>query len=693
MRFELTVALKYLIPKWRQLSVSIISLISVIVISLVVWLVVLFLSVTEGIERKWIEELVALNAPVRVFPTDAYYHSYYYQIDSVCLDSNFTTKTIGEKLTSLTSDPYNSSIDMELSLDFPPADLNEDGNIKDIVKEGFEAIHSLPYKGIRPQEYEVNFSNLHLQVIRDGTSTFLTQLSYVASHDGNNQRINQMIIPPSTNDYNNLLNAIAQTSTISEFEIDKSFIQEKTENLSEKLKIFFNNLEIKKLQTTSDGFLLPPTLFPKQGQLKGIGIICYDQVIKIIIPQSIEQLTFLEKRLDSLGYKTTPVNLCFDERQTHISSQVSAHPNVQILLDDKISFHAHLLNESLANVTSLNSLIFEIEGNIQNIPISGRTVFEHLGIAEATQKKITGSSDSFWACLSPEGTCSIPTHDSFLGKGLLVAKHFQKNGVCLGDRGYLAYYTLAGNSMQEQRLPIYVAGFYDPGMMPIGNKLIFVDPQITATLRSNTALSDPLLGNGINVWLDNLTDALACKEDLIKSLERKGIGKYWTVQSYHDYEFTRPILEQLESDKHLFSLIAMIILIVACSNIISMLILLVKDKKKEIGILQSIGASPIRIAIVFGLCGFVTGLISCILGVTAAILTLKNLQSLVSFLSFLQGRDAFQTAFYGSSLPNELSYSVLTLVSCATLLISLLAGIIPAIKASRIRPTEILRSE
>ncbi|HEY4831244.1 MAG TPA: ABC transporter permease, partial [Waddliaceae bacterium] len=94
MRFELTVALKYLIPKWRQLSVSIISLISILVISLVVWLVILFLSVTEGIEKKWVEELVALNAPVRMAPTDAYYRSYYYQVDTVSLDSNYTTKSI-----------------------------------------------------------------------------------------------------------------------------------------------------------------------------------------------------------------------------------------------------------------------------------------------------------------------------------------------------------------------------------------------------------------------------------------------------------------------------------------------------------------------------------------------------------------------------------------------------------------------
>src|SRR5262249_48016100 len=99
------------------------------------------------------------------------------------------------------------------------------------------------------------------------------------------------------------------------------------------------------------------------------------------------------------------------------------------------------------------------------------------------------------------------------------------------------------------------------------------------------------------------------------------------------------------------------------------------------------------IAMIFGLCGFVMGIVSCIIGMSAAIFTLKNLQSLVNVLSFFQGREAFQSTFYGSSLPNGLSYSALAFVMIATLLISLLAGVIPAVKASKIRPSEILRSE
>ena len=56
---------------------------SVLVISLVVWLVLVFLSVTAGIERNWLQKLTALHAPIRLSPTEEYYGSYFYQIDAV----------------------------------------------------------------------------------------------------------------------------------------------------------------------------------------------------------------------------------------------------------------------------------------------------------------------------------------------------------------------------------------------------------------------------------------------------------------------------------------------------------------------------------------------------------------------------------------------------------------------------------
>jgi lipoprotein-releasing system permease protein len=81
------------------------------------------------------------------------------------------------------------------------------------------------------------------------------------------------------------------------------------------------------------------------------------------------------------------------------------------------------------------------------------------------------------------------------------------------------------------------------------------------------------------------------------------------------------------------------------------------------------------------------------LGTLAAYWTLSNIQVIVDFLSFIQGHNAFNQAFFGESLPNKMSNEALSMVWIATSIVSLLAGLIPALKASSMKPTEILRSE
>ena len=112
--YELSIALKYLIPRRKTLSVSIISIISTLVIAAVVWLTIVFFSATEGLERRWTEKLITITAPVRVTPTDSYFQSYYAGIDQFSEQASYNSKTLREKLLSSVVDPYNKTIDPEL---------------------------------------------------------------------------------------------------------------------------------------------------------------------------------------------------------------------------------------------------------------------------------------------------------------------------------------------------------------------------------------------------------------------------------------------------------------------------------------------------------------------------------------------------------------------------------------------------
>ena len=165
--FEISTALTYLIPRRKQLSVSLISLMAVLVISLVVWLVLVFLSVTEGIERSWMEKLTKLNAPIKINPTPAYYSSYYYQIDALSNASNFCSKSIGEKLRSI-GDPYLCEEDGELPPHFPAPDRTAEGTLRDPVHLAFGALEEMRAKhpSLIFQDYEIGAALLRLQMLR-----------------------------------------------------------------------------------------------------------------------------------------------------------------------------------------------------------------------------------------------------------------------------------------------------------------------------------------------------------------------------------------------------------------------------------------------------------------------------------------------------------------------------------------------
>ncbi len=451
---------------------------SVGVISLVVWLVLVFLSVTTGIEKNWLRKMTALHAPVRVSPTEDYNNSYYYNIDALSAASHFTAKTIGQKAQSALSDPYVPDVDAEIPAHWPKADRLEGGNLLDPVKIAYQTLQTL---GLQYQDYEI--SGALLRINREGGGT-LSQMSYLLSYPTHNPRFQSLII------------------------------------------------------------------------------------------------------------------------------------------------------ESMA-------------------PQAGSDI------------------------------------------AVLLPKSYKDSKIKLGDRGTLSYTAPSAASSQEQKLPIYVQGFYDPGLLAVGNKCVIVPSDVTRSIHavSQTFSPDGTPTNGIFVWFDNLSDAPKVQERIVQAFEKAGIAKYWKIDTFRSFEFAKDLMQQFQSDRTLFLLIAVIILVVACSNIISLLVLLVNDKKKEIAILQSMGASFTSIAIIFGICGITMGTLSCLVGSLLALFTLHNIQGLVALLSAIQGHNAFNPAFFGQTLPNQLSPEALLFVLVITPILSLSAGLIPALKASHIRPSSALRSE
>lgn len=672
--FELSIACRYLLPRRRQLSLSIIALVSVLVISLVVWLILVFFSVTHGIEKRWLDSFVTFNAPLQLTPTEHYFRSYYYQVDQYAADSGYEHKTIGEKLRASATDPYDPDLDAELPAGMMPADRRQDGTLKDIVRDAVGAIEELRgFSGVTIRDYEITLSSLNLDLFRRSwphhileKQRVLNQLSYLGAFDGRNKRLVKRINPIGGADFSNLLSLISRAPS------------------SRQWHRLFDHATVKSIRIPAEGWLLPIAL-PEGLQTRALGLYIGPRLSHVVLNGAIDQWT-------SRGWHAVAGDLAV-AGDTLTFTPDDGRPTEgqpQLLLQPGSLLPAQLVKSSLDGA----ELLFDVELHLGSYSLAFQVPYTGLEIGEVEVESAFEAEPA----LSPPwvytvaGEQRLPS-DPELGEGILLCSLFRENGAALGDVGHLGYYATGASSVQEQQLPIYIAGFYDPGFMPVGSKLVMVDQAITTLIRSSMSQLDPTEGNGLQIWIDDLDQIDLFKEAVIAALEQAGIGSYWKVQSFKEYDFSRALVEQFQSDRVLFSIISTIIIAVACSNIISMLILLVNDKRREIGILMAMGAKRWSIAFIFGFCGIILGAVSCLLGIVGAMWTLNHLDLVVKGLSVLQGHQAFNPVFFGDSLPNELSLRALGFALSVTVAISLIAGLIPAIKASFVRPSAILRAE
>ncbi|NGX47571.1 MAG: Lipoprotein-releasing system transmembrane protein LolE [Chlamydiae bacterium] len=660
--FELSFIKKYLTPRRAQLSVSLIALLSVFVITLIVWLVVVFLSVTEGIERNWIQKLTALNAPLRLQPTSEYFSSYYYNVDRYSASSHYISKTLGQKARTLLSDPYDPEFDESLPPSVISADRNAQGKLRDPVKETVTALQELEegFPGLAFQDIEMSGALLRLNLVRQENGGLnpaevqsqLTSVSYLTSFPEKNPFLCELLLPPTEEDLNHLL-----------FLANRNQDEKKKEALA-------THAHIEKLKTRSDLWRIPIDLLPEKIPFAAQAYEHKGQISHLLLPTEAKDFNAtVERRGDCLYYKDMP-------------------------LDKEIPVFSH--GEMEFSVQASDETSFLIDAKLQNHPLSGKVTLEGLQVTKAsfeTKFEKPPSKAPLWPFFSKGNNPVLPHTEK--ETGILIAKNFRENGVRIGDTGYLAYSSPSISGAKEIQIPIYIAGFYDPGIMAVGNKCILVPPHVTQEVNaSESAFTlEKSESNQFYVWFPNLSEVQKVKEALLQKLQQRGIEKYWKVETYQEYEFAKDLMQQFQSDKYLFTMIGILILLVACTNIISLLVLLVSDKKKEIGILRAMGAKRRSIAFIFALSGASLGLFSCLLGVFLAFITLKNIDHVVGLLSMIQGHEAFNAQFFGTSLPHEISPRALWFAAIATPLLALIAGLFPAIKAARLSPCEALRSE
>jgi lipoprotein-releasing system permease protein len=195
------------------------------------------------------------------------------------------------------------------------------------------------------------------------------------------------------------------------------------------------------------------------------------------------------------------------------------------------------------------------------------------------------------------------------------------------------------------------------------------------------------LASGVEVFIDDPDDIVGFRRALEQTVERPIFVSDWRQRN-------ATFFSALEVERNVMFLILMLIVLVAALNIISGLIMLVKDKGHDIAILRTMGATRGAVMRVFFITGAAIGVVGTFAGLILGTLVCWNVESIRQGLSRLTGTELFSPElYYLSRLPAEMNGGEVVSVVIMALVLSFLATLYPSWQAARLDPVEALRYE
>ena len=193
--------------------------------------------------------------------------------------------------------------------------------------------------------------------------------------------------------------------------------------------------------------------------------------------------------------------------------------------------------------------------------------------------------------------------------------------------------------------------------------------------------------SGLRLKLDDLDAAPEVAGELAAGLGPNYLARDWTREHGNFFR-------ALKIEKTVMFVILLLIVTVAMFNVISTLVVVVTEKRADIAILRTLGASPRSIMGIFLAHGSVVGVAGTLVGTACGVLLALNVEPIVHGIERL-----FSTSFIAadvyfiSELPSDLHWSDVFLVSGCSLVLGLLSALYPAWRASKVQPAEALRYE
>ena len=191
----------------------------------------------------------------------------------------------------------------------------------------------------------------------------------------------------------------------------------------------------------------------------------------------------------------------------------------------------------------------------------------------------------------------------------------------------------------------------------------------------------------IDLFLDNPEDTRSVVDALAELLPGGFVVRDWR-------DLNRGFVGALQVESNVMFLILMLIVIVAAFNIVSSLVMLVKDKSKDIAVLRTFGVSRKSMMRIFILSGTSIGVIGAAFGTILGVLVAIYIEPIRQFFQWITGRDLFPSElYYLSELPSKLVWTDVAGIALIAVALAFLATLYPAWRAAATDPVDVLRNE
>ena len=192
---------------------------------------------------------------------------------------------------------------------------------------------------------------------------------------------------------------------------------------------------------------------------------------------------------------------------------------------------------------------------------------------------------------------------------------------------------------------------------------------------------------GVRLKVDDLFAAPRIGRELLRFLDTDAWVSDWT-RSHANF------FRAVEIEKRMMFLILLLIVAVAAFNIVSTLVMAVTDKRADIAILRTLGASPKSIMAIFMVQGTLIGSVGLAAGIAGGVALALNIDVVVPALENILGlKFLSRDVYYISDLPSDLHWSDVGTIGVVSFVLTLLATLYPSWRASRTQPAEALRYE